>query len=72
MRDKAMRKQQWLWTMALAATMFAGRAWAQQSPEQQVMELANSDRAQHGLAPLKWDPALAQAALRMPADGAAA
>ena len=62
MRDKAMRKQQWLWTLALAATMLAGRAWAQQSPEQQVMDLANSDRAQHGLAPLKWDPALAQAA----------
>jgi hypothetical protein len=62
MRDKAMRKQQWLWTMAMAATMLAGRALAQQSPEQQVMDLANADRAQHGLAPLKWDPALAQAA----------
>jgi hypothetical protein len=36
--------------------------WAQESPEQQVMELANGDRAQHGLAPLKWDAALAQAA----------
>jgi hypothetical protein len=35
---------------------------AQQSAEQQVMELANADRAQHGLGPLRWDPALALAA----------
>jgi len=36
---------------------------AQQSSEQQqVMDLANADRAKNGLAPLKWDPALAQAA----------
>jgi hypothetical protein len=35
---------------------------AQQSPEQQVLELANADRAQQGIPPLKWDPALAQAA----------
>ena len=37
-------------------------ALAQQSAEQQVMDLANADRAQQGLPPLKWDPALAQAA----------
>jgi hypothetical protein len=48
--------------MALAATMLAMPALAQQSPEQQVVDLANADRAQQGLAPLKWDPALAQAA----------
>ena len=48
--------------MALAVTMLAGRARAQESAEQQVMDLANADRAQQGLAPLKWDPALAQAA----------
>ena len=57
-----MRKQQCFWTMALAATMWAVPACAQQPAEQQVMDLANADRAQQGLAPLKWDPALAQAA----------
>jgi hypothetical protein len=62
MRGKAMRKPQWLWTLALVGTMLAGQLWAQGSAEQQVMDLANADRAQHGLAPLKWDPALAQAA----------
>ncbi len=61
MRDKAMRKQ-WLGTMALAVAMLAGRARAQEPAEQQVMDLANADRAQQGLAPLKWDPSLAQAA----------
>ena len=48
--------------MALAAAMLAMPAWAQQPAEQQLMDLANADRAQQGLAPLKWDPALAQAA----------
>jgi Cysteine-rich secretory protein family len=37
-------------------------ALTQESPEQQVMDLANADRVQQGLAPFKWDPALAQAA----------
>jgi Cysteine-rich secretory protein family len=60
MRDNAMRTQ--LWMMTLAATMLAMPAWPQQAVEQQVLELANADRAQQGLAPLKWDPALAQAA----------
>src|SRR5260370_35034363 len=60
MRDNAMRKQ--LCMIALAATMLAMPAWAQQPVEQQVMDLANADRAQQGLAPLKWDPALAQGA----------
>jgi hypothetical protein len=55
-----MRKQ--LSMIALAAAMWAPPAWAQQPVEQQVMDLANADRAQQGLAPLKWDPALAQAA----------
>ena len=57
-----MRKPNWLWTMAMAAIMAAIPALAQESAEQQVMDLANQDRAQQGLAPLKWDPALAQAA----------
>jgi hypothetical protein len=51
-----------LWTLALTVTLVATSALAQQSPEQQVMDLANADRAQHGLPPFKWDPALAQAA----------
>ena len=55
-----MRKQ--LCMIALAAAMLGMRAWAQQAVEQQVVDLANADRAQQGLAPLKWDPALAQAA----------
>lgn len=56
-----MRKPKWFWTMVLTATMAAMPALAQ-SAEQQVMDLANADRVQHGLAPLKWEPALAQAA----------
>ena len=55
-----MRTRHWLTTVALIALMVAA-ALAQQ-PEQQVMDLANADRAQHGLAPLRWDAALAQAA----------
>jgi hypothetical protein len=52
-----------LLTLALAVIWTAIPALAQQSPEQQqVMDLANADRAKNGLAPLKWDPALAQAA----------
>jgi Cysteine-rich secretory protein family len=57
-----MRKPNWLWTMVLASMMATIPALAQESAEQQVMDLANQDRAQQGLAPLKWDPALAQAA----------
>ncbi len=56
-----MRKPYWLSTIALA-TLMVVPALAQQPAEQQVMQLANADRAQHGLGPLKWDPALAQAA----------
>ena len=51
-----------------AITLLGTLAWmpavAQESPEQQVMDLANADRAQQGLAPLQWDPALAQAAVQ--------
>jgi len=60
-----MRKPYWPLTMTLAALIvvtWGPPALAQQPAEQQVMELANVDRAQHGLAPLKWDPALPQAA----------
>src|SRR3984885_14536795 len=57
-----MRKRHWLSTMMLAGTMAVPPVLAQQPAEQQVMDLANADRAQQGLPPLKWDPALAQAA----------
>src|ERR1700721_3287992 len=57
-----MRRPNWRWTMTSAPLMAAIPALAQESAEQQVMDLANQDRAQQGLAPLKWDPALAQAA----------
>jgi Cysteine-rich secretory protein family len=61
--ENAMRKPAWPLMMALATLMVAP-ALAQQPAEQQVMELANADRAQQGLPPLKWDPALAQAAVQ--------
>src|ERR1700728_3940166 len=41
-----------------------GNARAQSSEAYQVMQATNEDRAQHGLGPLKWDPALARAAQR--------
>jgi hypothetical protein len=60
MREIEMRKRQL--TILLAVMLAAAPVLAQESAEQQVMELANADRAQQGLPPLKWDPALAQAA----------
>jgi Cysteine-rich secretory protein family len=48
--------------LAAVVIMPASSVQAQQPVEQQVMQATNADRAQHGLAPLKWDPALAQAA----------
>jgi hypothetical protein len=41
-----------------------GNACAQSLEARQLMEATNADRAQHGLGPLKWDPALARAAQR--------
>ncbi len=35
---------------------------AQSIDARQLMQATNEDRAQHGLGPLKWDPALARAA----------
>jgi uncharacterized protein YkwD len=62
LKESEMRKPNWLLIPALAATVAAIPVLAQQSAEQVVMELANQDRAQQGLPPLRWDPALAQAA----------
>lgn len=53
-----MHTRQWLLILMLAGIPLL----AQQGPELQVLQLANADRAQQGLAPLKWDGALAQAA----------
>ena len=41
-----------------------GKAYTQSTEAKQVMEATNEDRAQRGLGPLKWDPALARAAQR--------
>jgi Cysteine-rich secretory protein family len=57
-----MGKRHWLSTIVLAGTMAAVPVLGQQPAEQQLMDLVNADRAQQGLPPLKWDPALAQAA----------
>ena len=54
--------------LALPAMLFAGqRAVSQDSQNragQTLLQLANRDRAAHGLAPLKWSAALAAAALQ--------
>jgi uncharacterized protein YkwD len=65
--ENMMRKSNGVSMMIMGATLaampvFVQCAMAQQSPEQQVADLINADRAQQGLPPLKWDPALAQAA----------
>src|ERR1700761_9178344 len=54
-----MRKQYWVFSLLLSASL---AAFAQEDTGQQVMELTNADRVAQGLQPLKWDPALAQAA----------
>ena len=40
----------------------ACRAHAQSAEARELMQATNRDRAQHGLEPLRWDPALARAA----------
>ncbi|HEX4581216.1 MAG TPA: CAP domain-containing protein [Acidobacteriaceae bacterium] len=52
-------------TCILALTCLVGmacRAHAQTAEASQLMQATNQDRAQHGLEPLRWDPALARAA----------
>jgi hypothetical protein len=41
-----------------------GNAFAQSIEARELIQATNADRAQHGLGPLKWDPALARAAQR--------
>ena len=53
------------WTYLLAGVWAAAMncgALAQSLNARQVMDAANRDRARHGLGPLRWNPALAQAA----------
>jgi hypothetical protein len=52
----------WLLVAALLAPAAAALAQAPGSPEQQILNLTNQDRRQQGLAPLRWNAALAQAA----------
>jgi uncharacterized protein YkwD len=46
-----------------------GNACAQSMEAKQIMEATNEDRAERGLGPLKWDPALARAAQRHAEQG---
>lgn len=58
-----MGKQSWICVLAVALSLSAvAQASAQQAEEQELMQATNQDRAEHGLGPLQWDPALAQAA----------
>ncbi len=58
-----MRKRYGLCVLALGWCLIAvARVQAQQAEAQQILAATNQDRADHGLKPLKWDPALAQAA----------
>jgi Cysteine-rich secretory protein family len=49
---------------AMGTVAALGSAGAQSSEAYQLMQATNGDRAQQGLGPLKWDPALARAAQR--------
>ena len=49
---------------AMGTVAALGSACAQSSEAYQLMQATNEDRAQQGLGPLKWDPALARAAQR--------
>ena len=54
-----------IWVCVLGVAWAAGMtcgAQAQSAEERQLMQATNEDRAQQGLGPLKWDPALARAA----------
>jgi cysteine-rich secretory family protein len=53
----------YLLTVACGAVT-ANQAHAQSVEARELMQATNEDRAQHGLGPLKWDPALAHAAQR--------
>jgi uncharacterized protein YkwD len=48
--------------LSAACTTGTVNAHAQSIEARQLMQATNEDRAQRGLGPLKWDPALARAA----------
>jgi hypothetical protein len=52
--------------LQIGCLVLAMAAWspshAQSAEARQLMQATNADRAQHGLGPLRWDPALARAA----------
>ncbi len=50
------------WTFTVVCLTVTLCVHAQSSEATQLMEATNEDRAQHGLGPLRWDPALAHAA----------
>jgi hypothetical protein len=61
--EKKMSK--WYLICALGLIWFIAvpmRLNGQQAEQLEIMQATNQDRAEHGLGPLKWDPALAQAA----------
>src|ERR1700733_16332317 len=59
--DSAMVGKVWILGVACAAGL-TSLARGQSTEARQLMQATNEDRAQHGLGPLRWDPALARAA----------
>jgi len=58
-----MTKHVWVWVLSAVSMAGAPIAMHGQSVEaRQLMQATNADRAEHGLGPLKWDPALTRAA----------
>jgi hypothetical protein len=51
-----------LLALAILTSSFLSQATAQSPAEQTLLQLANQARADHNLPPLRWNPALAQAA----------
>lgn len=49
-------------TLLASAALSTRQAQAQDVDQQQILDLTNADRMAEGIGPLKWDPALAQAA----------
>jgi uncharacterized protein YkwD len=54
------KKRAWMFSVVCLAVSLC--VHAQSTEATQLMQATNEDRAQHGLEPLRWDPALARAA----------
>src|SRR3984893_16702271 len=75
-RDKSLDRFQWMrrgppmrklisaYLLGAMTVCALGNAFAQSIEARELIQATNADRAQHGLGPLKWDPALARAAQR--------